>query len=230
MAYRQRKRKKPYRRRTTYRRKQSQPTSEMELLVLGVLGLVALVAALQGSTFLSGEVADFDLMPALWPILRVVLWLIVGLCVVLALMGLWRYRRARILRKAERQAQINTFEAVRARNTYGLIDWRQLEEYVGYVYERQGYDVMVTPGSKDGGLDAILKKDGQVTVVQVKHYSSNVGRPAVQQFVGAMQGYDAGIFITTSDYTVDARTYADTIANLRLCTGAELKAMHDALD
>ena len=52
--------------------------------------------------------------------------------------------------------------------------------------------------------------------VQAKRYGASkaVGRPEIQEFVGALQGAqaDRGIFITTSRFTPEAVTYADRVA------------------
>lgn len=223
-------RKKTKSRTRRYTRRRNKGTNDgSENVFLGILGLFILTALWQGTTVLDSAAYDTDFSEYVvllaWFVgfvLFVVLsWLLLG--------GVYRWYRKRAGARRVQQQKIETYEAVRARNAYNLIDWRQLEEYVGYVFEQQGYETTVTQGSGDGGLDAILRKDGQTTVVQVKHYKANVGRPDVQKFVGAMHGYDAGIFVTTSDYTAGAYEYADTISNLKLLTGRELKAMHDTL-
>jgi restriction system protein len=65
----------------------------------------------------------------------------------------------------------------------------------------------------DGGIDGIIKEDKlglDVIYIQAKRWEDNpVGRPAVMQFAGALQAQKAnkGIFITTSRFTDDARSY-----------------------
>lgn len=64
----------------------------------------------------------------------------------------------------------------------------------------------------DGGIDGIIKEDKlglDVVYVQAKRWQQNVGRPEVQAFVGALAGKKArkGVFITTSDFTREAREY-----------------------
>ena len=73
-------------------------------------------------------------------------------------------------------------------------------------------------GIGDEGIDGIIKEDklGLDTIyIQAKRWQNIVGRPEVQKFAGALQGKRAkrGIFITTSDYTREAREYADSIEN-----------------
>ncbi len=73
--------------------------------------------------------------------------------------------------------------------------------------------------SGDGGIDGIIKEDRlglDVVYVQAKRWDSNsVGRPDVMQFAGALQAQKAnkGIFITTSRYTEEARSYVSQIGS-----------------
>jgi restriction system protein len=70
--------------------------------------------------------------------------------------------------------------------------------------------------SGDEGIDGIIKEDRlgiDVVYVQAKRWEPTVGRPEIQNFVGALHGQHArkGVFITTSDFSQSARTYASTI-------------------
>jgi restriction system protein len=68
--------------------------------------------------------------------------------------------------------------------------------------------------SGDGGIDGIIKEDRlglESIYVQAKRWDdAKVGRPAVQQFAGALQGHRArkGVFITTSSFSQEAIDYA----------------------
>jgi restriction system protein len=67
--------------------------------------------------------------------------------------------------------------------------------------------------SGDEGIDGTIKEDKlglDVIYIQAKKWKgTNVGRPDLQKFVGALAGQGAkkGIFITTSDFTRDAIEY-----------------------
>ncbi len=67
--------------------------------------------------------------------------------------------------------------------------------------------------SGDGGIDGIIKEYRlglDVVYIQAKRWDNTaVGRPDVMQFAGALQPQKAnkGIFITTSRFTEDARSY-----------------------
>jgi len=73
--------------------------------------------------------------------------------------------------------------------------------------------------SGDGGIDGIIKEDKlglDVVYIQAKRWGNNpVGRPHVMQFAGALQAQRAnkGIFITTSRFTNDARSYVSQIGS-----------------
>lgn len=71
----------------------------------------------------------------------------------------------------------------------------------------------------DEGLDGVIRQDPfglDRIYVQAKRYSAGkpVGRPEIQEFVGALRGAqaDRGIFITTSRFTPEAVAYADRVA------------------
>jgi restriction system protein len=73
-------------------------------------------------------------------------------------------------------------------------------------------------GSGDEGIDGIIDEDrlGLDTIyIQAKKWKENsaVGRPEIHKFVGALQGQRAkkGIFITTTRFTDDAKSYASNI-------------------
>jgi restriction system protein len=71
----------------------------------------------------------------------------------------------------------------------------------------------VVGGGGDEGIDGIIKEDrlGLDTIyIQAKRWKDSVGRPEIQRFAGALQGQRArkGVFITTSTFTAEARSYA----------------------
>lgn len=75
-----------------------------------------------------------------------------------------------------------------------------------------------TQRSADGGIDGIVNQDPlglDVVYIQAKKYSPEnvVGRPAIQQFAGALVGYGApkGVFMTTSTFSDVARKFAQQV-------------------
>lgn len=83
-------------------------------------------------------------------------------------------------------------------------------------------------GSGDGGIDGIINEDRlglDVVYIQAKRWEGSVSRPEIQRFAGALQGQRArkGVFITTSNFTRDAKEYVDTIdSKIVLIDGKQL--------
>ena len=88
---------------------------------------------------------------------------------------------------------------------------QQFEEFAGKLLESVGFtDVEVTNYIGDGGVDGYGNLEMGVVKVkaafQVKRWQQNVSRPNIDQFRGAIQGkFDQGIFITTSDFSDEAK-------------------------
>jgi restriction system protein len=80
----------------------------------------------------------------------------------------------------------------------------------------------------DEGIDGIIKEDKlglDIIYVQAKRWESNVGRPEVQKFAGALQGQRAkkGILITTSNYSKEAVEFVSKIdSKIILIDGEQL--------
>lgn len=72
--------------------------------------------------------------------------------------------------------------------------------------------------SGDEGIDGIVKEDRlglDVIYLQAKRWENVVSRPEIQKFAGALQGHRAkkGVFITTSTFSQEAKTYSANIDN-----------------
>lgn len=80
----------------------------------------------------------------------------------------------------------------------------------------------------DGGIDGIIKEDKlglDAIYLQAKRWKNVVGRPDIQSFAGALDGFKAkkGIFITTSTFSPHAYEYVDKIEKkIVLINGNEL--------
>jgi restriction system protein len=79
----------------------------------------------------------------------------------------------------------------------------------------------------DEGIDGIIKEDRlglDAIYIQAKRWNNTVGRPEIQQFVGALAGKGArkGIFITTSKFSEQAKSYLPANVKVVLIDGAQL--------
>ncbi|GAB4358972.1 MAG: restriction endonuclease [Gammaproteobacteria bacterium] len=85
--------------------------------------------------------------------------------------------------------------------------------------------------SGDGGIDGIINEDRlglDVIYIQAKRWENSVGRPEIQKFAGALQGQRArkGVFITTSNFTKEAKEYASMIeSKIILVDGEQLSKL-----
>ncbi len=89
---------------------------------------------------------------------------------------------------------------------------------MGYGGTLQEASALVTRKGSDEGIDGIIKEDRlglDIIYIQAKRWENVVGRPEIQKFVGALAGQQAkkGVFITTSNFTKDAKNFADKIEN-----------------
>lgn len=106
-------------------------------------------------------------------------------------------------------------------------------------------------GTGDGGVDGVIDQDAlglDQIYIQAKRYKegSNVGRETIQAFVGALHGAGAsrGVFITTSSFTDQARSYAASIPSrvilidsvrlvnlmIKYRVGVQVKQTYDVVD
>lgn len=87
------------------------------------------------------------------------------------------------------------------------MDGFEFEEFVGYVFSNNGFDVVKTSKTRDGGKDLIL--DNKIYVELKKYKDTAVTRETVQKLIGACvsDGITCAIFITTSRYTTDTIEY-----------------------
>jgi restriction system protein len=100
---------------------------------------------------------------------------------------------------------------------------------------RMGYgasraDLQRVGGTGDGGIDGVISLDRlglEKVYIQAKRWQSNVGRPDLQAFYGALAGQKAkkGVFITTSGFTSQGLDFAKSVEGIVLVDGSRLAAL-----
>lgn len=96
------------------------------------------------------------------------------------------------------------------------INPRRFEEIVAELFRKRGFEVELTPGTRDGGRDLFaLQSDAfgkSLYLVECKRYSASrrVGVEIIRGLYGIVQADRAtkGIIVTTSSYTKDALAFA----------------------
>jgi len=108
------------------------------------------------------------------------------------------------------------------------IAWREFEELVGEAYRRKGYRVTETGGGgPDGGVDLILRKNGEHILVQCKNWRMDkIGVKVVRELYGvvAAEGASGGVVICSGEFTQEACDFARG-KPMELITGTTLARM-----
>lgn len=93
------------------------------------------------------------------------------------------------------------------------MSWREFEMLCGEAFRRKGYRVVENGlGGADGGVDLIVRKNGETGLVQCKRWrNSKVGIKEIREIYGivAAEHADRGIFITSATYTNAAANFAE---------------------
>ena len=110
------------------------------------------------------------------------------------------------------------------------LSWEEFEELVGALYEDRGYDVEVTQGVADLGVDVWAERNGERIAIQVKQYAdgNTVGRETLQKLASTISKGDADrvIIITSGEFARTAEVYAsDFGSKMELINGEKLVQM-----
>ena len=92
------------------------------------------------------------------------------------------------------------------------ISWHEFEELICECYRRSGYRVTETGGGgADGGVDLVLRKNGEHLLVQCKNWRyDRVGVKVVRELLGvvAAEGATGGIVVSSGTFSQEARDFA----------------------
>jgi len=101
----------------------------------------------------------------------------------------------------------------------------EFEEYIGVLFEKDGYRVQRTGRSGDRGIDLVIHQNRETSVVQCKRYEDDIGPGAVRELIGAMTNARAtrGFLVTTSGFTAGATEEARKAPyQIRLLDGIDI--------
>lgn len=110
---------------------------------------------------------------------------------------LWQGRNDYYIEDYNKQRQLRLIEM-----KIGELDGYEFEDFMGYLFNKMGYNAVNTPKSKDGGKDIIL--NGNI-YVECKRYGEDsvVDADIVKKLYATLvaDGLDRGIIVTTNRYT-----------------------------
>jgi HJR/Mrr/RecB family endonuclease len=109
---------------------------------------------------------------------------------------------------------------------------RDMELLVERLYRAMGYSARVTPQTRDGGIDVEALRDTvsdrEKLAIQCKHQTAVVGREVLQKLLGVISAdptYSAGVIVTSSEFSADARQFAQQNGRLRLVDRSALERL-----
>ncbi|MDD2337742.1 MAG: restriction endonuclease [Geobacteraceae bacterium] len=109
----------------------------------------------------------------------------------------------------------------------GDMGWKEFEMMISEFFRRRGFNASLTGDGADGGVDIVLKKGSEKYLVQCKQWKAyKVGVPQIRELYGviAAEGATGGYFVTSGEYTSEARKFAEG-KNIRLIDGQKLTNM-----
>ena len=131
-------------------------------------------------------------------------------------------------KRSKRKSLVQGITASDSAASLDGMTWKEFELLVGEAFRQKGYKVTELGGAgPDGGVDLLLAKGGETTLVQCKQWKAfKVGVEVVRELYGVMaaKGAANGIVVTSGRFTKDAQEFARG-RNVRLLAGDELFAM-----
>jgi restriction system protein len=108
------------------------------------------------------------------------------------------------------------------------MSWQEFEMLVGEAFRQNGYQVVENGGGgADGGVDLVLRKDGEKFLVQCKQWKAySVGVAIIRELYGVMaaKGATGGFVVTSGRFTEEAKAFASG-RNVKLMDGSELRQL-----
>jgi restriction system protein len=107
------------------------------------------------------------------------------------------------------------------------MSWQNFEQLVHEVFHQRGYSVEPLGGSRpDGGVDLIARRQGEVNLIQCKHWrTKQVGVKVARELLGVVtaKGATSGTVVTSGTYTTEAIRFAQA-QRIELIDGAALRS------
>lgn len=126
----------------------------------------------------------------------------------------------------ERTQLLKNAAGARGEQAVERMSWADFEKLLSEAFRHLGYRVAETGGGgADGGIDLVLRRGDEVTLVQCKHWKAyKVGVTVVRELVGVMTAKRAarGMVVTSGRFTEEAATFARSVS-VQLIDGPKLR-------
>lgn len=140
------------------------------------------------------------------------------ICIIGAGVSAWK--------RSQRGGLIDEVRSKESASALNEMSWQEFELLVGEAFRIGGYSVSETGGGgADGGVDLVLRKDGEKYLVQCKQWKAYmVGVSVIRELYGVMAaaGAAGGFVVTSGVFTQEAKDFASG-RNIELIDGVELK-------
>ena len=132
---------------------------------------------------------------------------------------------ASFIRRRKREALVGNVTSSKCADALNAMSWREFELLVGEAFRLRGYKVAERGGAQaDGGVDLVLRKDGETFLVQCKQWKAfKVGVEIVRELFGVMaaNGATGGFVVTSGTFTEGAEAFTQG-RNIMLVDGTQL--------
>lgn len=173
-----------------------------------------------GKLFQPGQTAAFIIRAAIASFANVFQYILPVICFMGAVVSYFRRRK--------REELVTQVSLAKSSNSLLDMSWREFEMLVGEAFRMQGYSVAENPRpGADGGVDLVLRKDGELALVQCKQWKAfRVDVTTVRELYGVMaaRGASVGYVVTSGTFTEPAIEFAKG-RNVRLIDGGQLLGM-----
>jgi restriction system protein len=162
---------------------------------------------------------------SLWPPTAFASWLLVA--VTLAGIGLYLTAIFALSAVFVRSRRFQLLQLHQTMRDIQAMSWREFEELVVSYFEANNYQAdHVGRDTADGGVDAVISKDGQTWLVQCKHYRSQwIEERPLRELLGLVSSRKSagGIFVACGVFGDDALAFAKANPELQLIGGQQLR-------
>ena len=104
---------------------------------------------------------------------------------------------------------------------------QEFEKLIANLYEKMGYETILTPATGDEGKDIILKKDEKTIIVECKNHNDTIGREVLQKLYGECIKFKADkcICVSTKGFKPTAIKWAKSASLMELVDGDEILSL-----
>ena len=97
------------------------------------------------------------------------------------------------------------------RRTWTSLSGKGFESAVGHLLKNLGYDVVLTGGAGDRGIDLLVSRGDTTTVVQCKQHKAPASPAVIRELYGAMVAYgaDQALLACTGGFTQGTKDFAE---------------------